>query len=413
MKQGFLSQYFDGVAIKRLSSVEVSALFSNQHEFNGVSGLVQILGEPIGKTRLNAKFLFFVEDEVEPISEDGFLTWYDAREKARTERDIMRWEYRLYFSSTKMPHCAGADDALFVAKRSDGSLLVIVTPHDTTIERQLLWLFGNVGAQETEFAVAQLAGGDSCKIDFAARMILEHIGIDVEDDSEIMLESLLHNFGTEFPSTTQFSEFARASLDDVSSRDNPDLALLTWMEREEILFKVFEKHLMAEKIQTLVATAKVEVEPILTMVQSALQRRKSRAGFALENHLQQIFRDFKISFTRTGVTERRLKPDFIFPSIEAYHNDKFPILRLTMLASKSTCKDRWRQILNEAAKIPIKHLLTLEPGISEHQTKEMATENVQLVLPKELHATFTSTQQREIMSVSDFIALVKKREATR
>jgi hypothetical protein len=350
---------------------------------------------------------------VEPISEDGFLTWYDAREKARIERHIMRLEYRLYFSSTEMSQYAEADDLLFVAKKSDGSLLVIVTPHDTTIERQLLWLFGDVDLQESEFAIAQLAGYDICKIDFAARMILEHIGIDVEDDSELMLESLLQNFGTEFPTTTKFSEFARATIDDISSLDNPDLALLAWMEREEILFKVFEKHLMAEKIQNLIAAGNVEIEPLISMVQSALQRRKARAGFALENHLQQIFQDYKISFTRTGVTEKRLKPDFIFPSIEAYHKDKFPKLRLTMLASKSTCKDRWRQILNEAAKIPIKHLLTLEPSISEHQTKEMATEKVRLVLPKELHATYTTKQQREIMSVSDFIALVKKREAAR
>ena len=42
-----------------------------------------------------------------------------------------------------------------------------------------------------------------------------------------------------------------------------------------------------------------------------------------------------------------------------------------MLAVKSTCKDRWRQILAEADRLPVKHLLTLEPGISVAQTDEM------------------------------------------
>jgi hypothetical protein len=31
-----------------------------------------------------------------------------------------------------------------------------------------------------------------------------------------------------------------------------------------------------------------------------------------------------------------------------------------MLGAKTTCKDRWRQVLTEAIKIPHKHLFTLE-----------------------------------------------------
>ncbi|EBK1959289.1 restriction endonuclease, partial [Salmonella enterica] len=49
----------------------------------------------------------------------------------------------------------------------------------------------------------------------------------------------------------------------------------------------------------------------------------------------------------------------MFPGISHYHDSEFPHARLTMLASKSTCKDRWRQMLNEAVRISDKHLLTL------------------------------------------------------
>ena len=47
------------------------------------------------------------------------------------------------------------------------------------------------------------------------------------------------------------------------------------------------------------------------------------------------------------------------------HILNFDSNKLTMLASKTTCKDRWRQILNEADRIKIKHLFTLQQGISK------------------------------------------------
>ncbi|EBO9763168.1 hypothetical protein S818_22470 [Salmonella enterica] len=105
--------------------------------------------------------------------------------------------------------------------------------------------------------------------------------------------------------------------------------------------------------------------------QSALQHRKSRAGSALKNQLEQVFTDHGVTYTRTGVTENNLKPYFMFPGISHYHDSEFPRARLTMLTYKSTCKNRWRQILNEVARIPDKHLLTLEPSISENQTNEI------------------------------------------
>ena len=73
MKRGYLSDYFEGVAVKRLSAVEADVIRSNQHEFNGVEGLKNILGEPSGKMRFTAKFLYLTDQDDEPIAEDGFL----------------------------------------------------------------------------------------------------------------------------------------------------------------------------------------------------------------------------------------------------------------------------------------------------------------------------------------------------
>jgi len=81
-----------------------------------------------------------------------------------------------------------------------------------------------------------------------------------------------------------------------------------------------------------------------------------------------------------------------------------------MLGSKRTSKDRWCQILNEAARIPTKHLITLQPGISENQTGEMRSEQVHLVIPEPLHDTYTPAQRAYLLDVSGFVDLVKARQ---
>lgn len=59
-----------------------------------------------------------------------------------------------------------------------------------------------------------------------------------------------------------------------------------------------------------------------------------------------------------------------------------------MLGSKSTLKDRWRQVVSETERIPDKHLLTLEPGISKNQTDEMRTKHLQMDIPRSMRTSF-------------------------
>ena len=92
-----LSEYFVGAAGKTLSTVETSRQASNQHEFNGVKALTDLLGEPIGRAVIPARFIY-LDDELPTTESEGTLTWYDARRPARQERGVMRWEYRLYYA---------------------------------------------------------------------------------------------------------------------------------------------------------------------------------------------------------------------------------------------------------------------------------------------------------------------------
>jgi len=411
MKHGYLSQYFEGVALKRLSAVEADLSRSHQHEYNGVEGLKVMLGEPDGKVRYATRFLYLSDHDEDPVIDDGELTWYDARQRARVERGVMRWEYRLYFPANQVMQCAAEGDLLIVAKRSDGEgLLLIIAEKGSTIEKQLVWLFGYDELAHPGFSVKSELETDQDRISFAANFVLQAIGIEPEEEAPNYLDAMLHNFKGTFPATVVFSEYARYTLRDVEAQDDPDAALVAWMQREEVLFRTLERHLLADKLQLLQVDRKMDPDAFMKLALSFQQRRKARAGSALENHLEAVFTAHGVTYSRTAVTERKLKPDFVFPSIEQYRDPKFPVARLSMMAAKTTCKDRWRQIINEAARIETKRLLTLEPSISENQTAEMQSEHVQLVLPRGLHDTYTARQAAWLMDVRQFVGLAQERQ---
>ena len=411
MKQGYLTEYFAGVAVKRLSAVEVRPTDSHQHEFNGDRQLKLILGESDERVRFNTRLLYIGDDNEEPSSEESILTWYDARRRGREARGVARSEYRLYFRGERIFEMAEEGDLLVIARMKAGDILAIVAGKDTTTAAQLLWLFGVKDFREGSFTARTEEDLSPARVGYAAALVLDQIGIEPDLEAEDFLDTMLTKFGDgSFPETRTFSEFARNTLPDVSDKDDPDRALVEWMEREELLYRTLERHLLSIQLQDLVRSTPLEVEPYIKAVQSTLQRRKARAGSALENHLEKIFSNRGMRYSRTPVTERNHRPDFIFPTIDCYHDELFPSERLTMLAAKSTCKDRWRQILNEAVRIRKKYLVTLEPSISANQTDEMVEEMVQLVIPKSLHNTFDKKQQEWIMDIDSFLNMTKRKE---
>ncbi len=79
-----------------------------------------------------------------------------------------------------------------------------------------------------------------------------------------------------------------------------------------------------------------------------------------------------------------------------------------MLALKTSTKDRWRQVLDEADRISEKHLFTITPsGISSKQNKQMMDKNLRLVMPKSIRRTHPEDVQRNTILFADFITEVK------
>jgi hypothetical protein len=401
VKSGHLSQYFQGVVAKRLSAVEANRKRSHQHEFNGVQALKALFGIAAGSRKFPAKFLYLGEDEDNSATADGTVTWYDAR-----EHHVTRTEHRLYFPTTPVSELAAEGDLLLIGQRPDGEVLVLIAKAKGTVENQVLWLFNLELAENNMFVGRKVSDSDDRPVDFAAELILEGLGIEPEAE-ENLASVAIQKFPEAFPATRVFSAFARETLKNVSAKDDPDAVLVAWMDQEEKLFRGLERHIVAARIRTGFGS---DVDSFISFSLSLQNRRKSRAGFALENHLERIFQERKLPYDRGAMTEGRSTPDFLFPGKKEYHDKNFPTDRLSMLGAKSTCKERWRQVLAEANRIKKKHLLTLEPGISIAQTSEMKENHLQLVVPKSLHDTYTSPQQSWLMNLREFIVMVEKKQ---
>lgn len=181
------------------------------------------------------------------------------------------------------------------------------------------------------------------------------------------------------------------------------------LKRRELEFQIFE---IVEKNKVLpeIKNGFNSVETFIKYAHSISNRRKSRSGTSLELNIKAIFIDKKIAFSANVVTENKKKPDFLFPSAKAYHDSSFPSGNLNMLASKTCCKDRWRQIINEANRIKKKYLFTLQQGVSKNQLKEMKDNNIQLVVPQPFLNTFPKEWRKSLLTLGDFVEFIRNRQ---
>lgn len=215
-----------------------------------------------------------------------------------------------------------------------------------------------------------------------------------------------------FPDTRQMALGARECYNKAYKigenvfKTNPDDVLLNWVDTEFRLFKCMEEKFYADMITH-------SFDSIDTFIQTAnevLNRRKSRAGKSLEHHLSDIFVHNALVFEEQAVTEDNKKPDFLFPNGKCYRNIQFPAGDLIVLGAKTTCKDRWRQVLTEADRVDVKFLFTLQQGISKNQLKEMHDSRLTLVVPQKYISSFPRDYQDEIKDLLGFILMVKEKQ---
>jgi len=394
-----LASVFSAVAHKQLVRVDLPKLGSNQHELNGVTALKEFFGsaEP---TRGTLSWYYFADDQ-EPIQEEGDFTFYDAR--ARSAGRTKRSEWRFYYYGEFLA-CANIGDWFFLARSQSGRLFGLVFQQGSAWVRAAQALFG-VQTTKTLFDLMSREALDSQQLELLRRQVLAKLNLEVSvparpTDEELMVAKYVRTF----PTTKEMSALARSQVEVDMQR--PDEVLVRWLEREEELFRALENVIISERLKA----GFESVDEFIAYSLSVQNRRKSRMGHALQNHLAEIFTQQGLQFTAQARTEENNRPDFIFPGEAQYHDAAFDAALLMMLGVKSTSKDRWRQVLTEADRIRQKHLCTLEPGISTKQTDEMARQELTLVVPATLHETYTQDQREWLLSVGNFIQFARKKE---
>lgn len=125
-----MSQAFVKIAAKHLSKVEMDKLVSNQHEFNGVAALKQLLGTQ--KQTKYATFIYY-DDSRLINSDSGYITLYDE-----TANNPTRTEYRLYYTESSIINRANVNDLLVIGLQSNGMINIIIARNGSSKYNMLM-----------------------------------------------------------------------------------------------------------------------------------------------------------------------------------------------------------------------------------------------------------------------------------
>ncbi|MCS4266555.1 type II restriction endonuclease [Serratia sp. BIGb0163] len=404
-----LRDIFYVAAGKHLSAVDADSSRSNQHEIGGLVkvGFGEVLGKP-GKTEtfeFACKMVYFNDEMEDPLIVDDRVTWYDSRRRSPTRSP----EYRLYYHDNYVTELLQEGDFFLIALQENSTLLMCFSPAGTNIEAQLRNLFGLTGELNESFQSSKIGNK---KLLLPVQMLLEQLGVTFEpgqEGDEELLAFLLERYPNGLPKSNEFSELAR-SRKPAAPLEDPDDALMIWLTEEEHLFRTYERHLVRARLLQGFGDDGCDVDAFVAFSLSVQNRRKSRVGFAFENHLSHLFKLHGLQFEKgssKNTTENRSKPDFLFPSFKAYLDDNFPEEKLFLLGAKTTCKDRWRQVLAEGDRVTTKYLVTIQPSISVNQLFEMKNKSLQLIVPLPIWETYPEGSQQQLTSICSFINKIK------
>lgn len=318
------------------------------------------------------------------------ILWQDGRttESAVTWYGKAKHEYRLTRFGRDFP---------FLNSDAVGNLLVLIPVSRTEFRAYVLDLEEDIDELQAALGVEVI---DTWGVYEFGRLHLETDGECVDRHFREFAAAI-----ERFPTGDRFSEMTLQTLTECIAdfmRLSSDDRLMKAVEAEYALFRLVERRLCTPQMNRLFES----VDDFLRTAASIMNRRKSRAGRSLENQMKRVLEDARVPFEVRPEIDGR--PDIVIPSSAAYHDQRYPIDRLFVIGLKTTCKDRWRQVLNEGHRVPRKHLITLQRGISRNQLTEMARAQVSLIVPISLHGEYPTGTPMNIQSVDAFIGSVRE-----
>lgn len=369
------------IAVKRLSAVETDPDRSHQHEFHAGNLRRELeLGEEPVSGRLST--LIFAEGATSPVVDEATFTLYDAR----ASNPARAAEWRLFYSSEAIPRLARPGDLLLIY-RQGLALHALIAQHGSRVERDLLEAL-SVGddAVRERFSFLDASTPDEREARSVASQLSLPTPVQPASHYEVADHALFRRAVHEgrLPAT---QEMATAAGEIVAVRGtvpvDPDDFLITALEAETELYFGIETEVQTTRLAALLATTP-SITDVIDFALAVQQSRRSRRGQSLQNHFARVLDMQRIPYSAQCKAEEAETPDFVVPGCDQYHDATYPAGKLRMVACKSTAKERWRQVLHEAARIPDKYLLTLDPDLTEPTIRAMGAARVRAFLPRQL-----------------------------
>jgi hypothetical protein len=213
---------------------------------------------------------------------------------------------------------------------------------------------------------------------------------------------------TKFPDGKTMAALGRRAVLEVTPElrtADADTRLLAFMEAEFTIYRAAEEKLCREAVTQPFAN----VDEFLAVAETITNRRKARAGRSLEEHVKHLLSEAGIAYESQATIDGKVRPDVLMPGAAAYNNRRHPAGELVVLGIKTTCKDRWRQVLNEGKRVKTKHLLTLQPEMSRAQLAEMQEAGLQLIVPAALHGGYEVPEGYQLLTVEAFLKEMRAR----
>ncbi|TCJ30425.1 type II restriction endonuclease [Nocardioides jejuensis] len=418
-----LAARFAGVIGKRLSSVECYGEgTSNQGEIGVGAQAPSLFGTPSQIERYGCDYLY-LSDTQQIEERDLWITYQDSRRNDPTRGPEWRMTYP---RASVVMREARSGDLIWVARdaRDRGQVLVVVAEAGSEFAGRLDRILGLemrldatvVGRKRQRFADVDLRSTGAASLDADDADLMAILGVEVRTPNESKLDLLLSELAGVplaggWPSTRDFSAACRrvAALEDPLS--DVDQTMAVWFALTNELFFLYEKYKIQPELDAAFANrSTIDVDAFFRVANSLRGRRSSRAGNTFEWHLADLVSRLGIRGHMKRTLPDGTAPDFIFPSADLYLDPTFQAELLTVLAAKTTLKERWQQVVNEGKRHAITYLATMDRGLNASTLATMRLSGVIPVTAKAFIESDYSAMSNQFMTFADFFEGVQGRQ---
>ncbi len=232
-----------------------------------------------------------------------------------------------------------------------------------------------------------------------------------EENEDACVERRIREFSSAFKAFPANDVFSAATLEILRACSRRfsgkplDTVLVEAYKTEYELFRAVERIVCQNEVSGRLFK---DIDDFLKVAGSIMNRRKSRAGRSFENHVHAVLLGAGVPHTMRPDLGTDGTPDVVIPSQASYLDAAFPPDRLIVVGLKTTCKDRWRQVTQEGLRVPRKHLITLQQGVTATQLNQMEAANVTLVVPEPLHKHYPENGVVRPLSIDAFVTKAKQ-----